>query len=129
MPIVYRNQFWMHVQIGPPEIIFSIERIYFTITLETNTPYRNIWSVKRWMAFYEDRGYNKAYQSTINVTNLSLWVVVDNRWIWIFQNLPLLGFCNSIEAVVTYLAFKTPANIIHSPEHFSEKMKGAQFII
>lgn len=70
-----------------------------------------------------------AYQSTINVTNLSLWVVVDNRWIWIFQNLPLLGFCNSIEAVGTYLAFKTPANIIYSSEHFSEKMKGAQFII
>lgn len=62
-----------------------------------------------------------AYLSTVNVTNIGLWVT-DNRWIWIFQNLPLLGFCNSIEAVFTYLALNSPANIIlYSTEHYSKK--------
>lgn len=67
------------------------------------------------------RGYKIAYLSTINVTNISLRITVDKRWIWIFQKFPLLGVCNSIEVVVTQ--HSTVQLILYSTEHYSEKMK------
>lgn len=58
-------------------------------------------------------GYKIAYLSTINVTNISLRITVDKRWIWIFQKLPLLGVTQH----------STVQLILYSTEHYSEKMK------
>lgn len=55
-------------------------------------------------------GYKIAYLSTINVTNISLRITVDKRWIWIFQKFPLLGL--QFNQSCSYTAFHSPANII-----------------
>lgn len=62
-------------------------------------------------------GYKIAYLSTINVTNISLRITVDKRWIWIFQKFPLPGVCNLIEVVVTQ--HSTVQRILYSTEHYS----------